>query len=759
MRGRRAVAPALAILALAGAIAWAARVPCDLAALDYADMASAELLARDGTPLRVTLGLRETRAVWVPLSAVSPLLVEATLAAEDRRFRLHPGVDPVGIARAAWRNLRAGRVVAGGSTVTQQLATLLWPEPRGLAGKLREAVRSLRLELALSKDEILEQYLNRAPYGPMIQGVGIASEGYFEVAPGRLGPARAATLAALARAPGRLTTAAGEEALRRRRDHILTLLERRGVLTAEEAGAARAARLDLRRSRPELRAPHFADWVLAEFAASVGAAAKLTTTLDPRLQEEVEAVVRAGHGRVAGTGGARQVGVVVEAVASGELLAMVGSVDWADPTEGQVNATLALRQPGSALKPFLYAMAFDAGALPADLLADIPMSVVDAEGASLSPRNFDGRYHGPVRMREALASSFNVPAVRLQERMGTQKVLDGLRAAGLDAFSRGAEVYGLGLVLGVGEVTLLDLTNAYAGLARGGVARPVVALRKAEDARGRTLPLPPALGTRWCEPASAFLVADILADDLARVPGFGSRSSIDLPFPVAVKTGTSTGYRDAWCLGFDGEHVVGVWVGNFDGAPGEGLAGARGAGPLLREILLLLHERGSRPWFAEPPPGWRRHPVCALSGARPGEACSGTTLEWFPHGDWEKRAACTFHLRAKGRRLVRWPQEYLAWATDAGLTRDDAASGAPRITSPAEGSVYYMDASLGEAAAIRLSALGAGPGALWRMNGRPLESPGSGAAVQSLLWTPVPGEHLLEIEGPAGRDRVRFTVR
>ncbi len=306
------------------------------------------------------------------------------------------------------------------------------------------------------------------------------------------------------------------------------------------------------------------------------------------------------------------------------------------------------------------------------------MDAVDVEGATLSPRNFDGRFRGPVRMRVALASSFNVPAVRLQERLGTARVLEGLRAAGLDAFTLGPEHYGLGLALGVGEVTLLDLTNAYAGLARGGLARPLVCLRGAEDARGTALPLARDADARWCEEASAFLVQDILADDIARVPGFGTGSAIDLPFPVVVKTGTSTGYRDAWCVGFDRDHVVGVWTGNFDGTPARGAAGVRGAGPMFREIMLLLHDAGSRPWSADPPSGWRQHPVCALSGARPTEACAGTVLEWFSDAAWAAREACALHRFEGERRVVDWPEEYREWARGSGI--DDGGDASVRAT-------------------------------------------------------------------------------
>ena len=756
VRRRRLRWRAAAVAAVAGAVAaatWAAHVPCDLAALDYRDLASAVVTARDGTPLRTTLGGAETRAVWIPLSEVSPLLIDASLAAEDRRFRRHPGVDPLALARAAWIDLRAGRIVSGGSTLTQQLAGMLWPEPRTLPGKLREAVRALRLERRLTKDEILEQYLNRVPYGHGIQGIGEAASRYFDRSPAALDPTQAATLAALPQAPSRLGDPAFAARLRARRDAILGAMAARGALLPAEAARAEAEPLSLDPEPPAFRAPHFADWVLAERPAWAAGSARLVTTLDPGIQEDVERTVAESMARSL-PADSSQVAVVVLEIRTGDVLAMTGSAAWTDPEEGQVNGATSLRQPGSALKPFLYALGFDRGLSPADLLADVPFHAADGAGGDVAPRNYDGRFHGPVRAREALASSFNVPAVRLQETLGTGRVLDGFRAAGLGSIRGDPGRYGLGLTLGVGEVTLLDLASAYAGLARGGVYRPPAFLRAALDSRGHERAAPPAAGRRWCEPASAFLVADVLADDAARIPGFGGASVLDLPFPVAVKTGTSTGYRDSWCVGFDRDHVVGVWTGNFDGRPLRGLPGSRSAGPVFREIMLRLHDRGSRPWSATPPAGWRLRPVCALSGAVPGPACGGTVLEWFTDPEYARRPRCSFHRRVDGRRTIAWPAEYAGWAREAGLLeRPSPVASGPRILSPQEGNVYFRDPTLGPSEAVRLTAPGCPPDGRWLMDGREV---GRG---EDAFWPPVPGEHELVLRTLSGSDRVRFTVR
>jgi len=757
------------------AVAWSARVTFDDAALAYGDVASIEICARDGTPLRVVPGGGETRAAWTPLAAISPSMIAATLAAEDRRFHHHAGIDALAVARAGWRNLRAGRIVSGGSTLTQQLAGMLWPEPRMLSGKLREAVRALRLERRLSKEEILEQYLNRAPYGNGIQGVGEAARCYFQRSPAALTASQAALLAALPQAPRRLEGTCADARLLARRTAILGEMARSGALTPAEAGRAGAAPLTLAFEKSAFRAPHFADWVLGSSREATGRregapeneervprVARLVTTLDPGIQEEVERAVAAAVARDA-AGDSAQAAVVVLAVASGEVLAMLGSTEWSDPHAGQVNGALALRQPGSALKPFLYALAFDRGLSAADLLADVPLHLIDEKGADVSPRNYDGRFHGPLRAREALAGSFNVPAVRLTASLGVDEALAGLRAAGLASLAADAARYGAGLALGVGEVPLLDLTAAYAGLARGGAYVEPVRLRAAFDAQGRELsdaadPREEEGQTprRWCTPAAAFLTASILADDEARIAGFGTASAIDLPFPVAVKTGTSTGARDAWCVGFDRDHAVGVWLGRFDGRPLAGRSALQCAGPLFREIMLRLHDRGSRPWEAGPPPGWRPLPVCALSGGVPGRACAGTVLEWFAPDDYARRAECSFHQTIEDRAVTVWPEMYADWAREEGLLAKaevGAPAGGPRIASPQDGSVYFLDATLGPSAAIRFAALTDGERASWELDGHAL------GPAADLLWPPVPGEHLLVLRGASGSARVRFSVR
>ena len=747
------VALFLGIVAPLAFLGWACTVSYDPRAFDYGDLSSVRVVARDGSPLRVTLGDAGTRAEWVALESISPRVVQATLAAEDRRFARHFGIDPLAVGRAVWTNVRAGHVVAGGSTITQQLAGLVWPEPRTWGGKLREAVRAVRIEIDLSKRDILAHYLNRLPYGPGTTGIAAASRRLCGREPVALSASQAATLAVLPRSPAVFARPEGRESLRQRRDAVLVAMARRGDLSAVELAAARGRDLEIEPEPAPFAAPHFADWVLATLPPAYQRATRLETTLDPRLQADVEGLVRAQLENLRGRG-VREMAAVVLQVESGEVLAMVGSPSW---ESSQVNGALALRQPGSALKPFLYGMSFAAGMSPADVLADLPLAALDGAGGEVAPRNFDGRWHGPVRAREALASSFNVPAVRVQQRLGGERVLRGLREAGLGTLDADAAFYGLGLVLGVGEVRLLDLAAAYASLARGGVWSPPVGVRAASDARGTAIPVPPPVTHRWLDPASAFLVGDILSDDAARVAGFGASSVLDLPFAVAVKTGTSTDYRNSWCVGYTADYVVGVWAGNFDASPVRGLVGATGAGPVFREVMMVLRSRGGRPWRTEPPADWRREPVCGLSGEVPGPACGATQLEWFPPGAYARRSRCTYHVRDGGRTAVRWPAEYQEWARDRGLVTssiDVAAARHPKILSPTDGSIYFRDPRL-ESSGIRFVAESPQSGDVWSLDGRPVPASFGGSPV----WAPTPGRHRLQLFRGAARAEIDFVVR
>jgi penicillin-binding protein 1C len=731
---RLAVAAAAACAAVIGAgTVWITR-PLPAGLLD-AGAPTITLEDRVGRQLRTTRAPDGSRGGWLPLAEMDADLLGAFLAAEDHRFQRHPGVDPRALLRAAWSNLRAGRVVSGGSTITMQVARMLRPLPRTWSGKARQVLWALRLERSLGKHAILEQYLNRVPLGQGTRGVQAAAALYFGAGAGDLSLGQAALLAGLARAPSGDNPLLSPIRARARRAQALGRLVALGFAPESAAERARAEPLLEPRGGPAFLAPHFTTRVLGWADRQGVRQGRVRTSLDLALQGELEREVRHAVETLADRGAKHAAAVVLDN-ASGEVLAWVGSPDfWAD-TAGQVDMVVSPRQPGSALKPFLYALAFDRGTTPATVLPDVARVYQTGTGP-YRPRNYDRRFHGPVRTREALASSYNVPAVELASRLGAGSLLHVLRGAGFASLGRSADHYGLGLALGNGDVTLLELANGYRGLANLGVWRPY-AWRAASPGA------PPQPGRRFASPRSAALVLDILADPIARVPGFGLESTLDFPFPVAAKTGTSRHFTDNWAVGVTGGFTVAVWVGNFSGRPMDGVSGVSGAGPLLHRAVLAAARR--YPVGALPGPraaGAVAAPVCRLSGMHPGATCP-TALEWFAPAQ-VPRDTCRWH---DGNGEVTLPAEYAEWTDGSALPRwpatgrvlpapapAAAAAEAFRIVSPREGDVYRLPPGVeARYATVALRAAGGrGGGAIrWIVDGAPH---------RGTRWALQPGRH------------------
>jgi penicillin-binding protein 1C len=606
--------------------------PLTPAELAPEDIVTLRVLDRQGGLLRDALTFEPGRARWTPLGEHAPSLVPLLVATEDRRFFGHPGVDPVAVAGAAWANFRAGRIVRGGSTLTQQLVRLVRPATarRTIAAKLREMADAVALERAISKPQILEQYLNRVPFSHNTRGFAAAARVYFGVDVAQLTVAQAATLVALVNGPTLYDPWRHPDRLAARRNAVLDAC---GTLTDRERAAARDAPLGVLRApgiaaRAQARAPHFVDALMPMLAQdpALAPARVVTTTIDPGLQLVAETSLRKRIGALAETGaGATTGAVVVLDHRSGEILALAGSPDYGDAANaGQVNGALTARQPGSALKPFTYALALAAGETAASIVRDEPVAFAADEGV-FRPGNYDDRFHGPVTLRRALANSYNVAAVQVLNRVGPARLLALLREAGLTMLDGDAGHYGLGLTLGNGEVTPLALAQAYAMLARGGVPVRPRWILTAADAAGARMPLPAqtADATARLLPAPVCaLVADILADDDARAETFGRGSLLRFPFSVAAKTGTSQGFRDNWVAGFTGAVTVVVWVGRHDGAPMRGVSGLSGAGPIFHDVIEVAAARYGEglPPMPGGPAGLERRPVTVLG--------QGLT-EWF----------------------------------------------------------------------------------------------------------------------------------
>ena len=719
------------------------------------------VLDREGAPLRFFLPADDQWRLPVTLDDLPPELIEALISSEDRWFRRHPGVNPLAIARAAWQNLRAGRVVSGGSTLTMQIARMASPARRTVGAKLEEALRALQLERLYSKDELIELYLNRAPFGGNLEGVGAASFFYFGKRPAQLSIGEIALLVALPRSPSAYDPTRDPETARRARDRVLAQLAERGAITPREAADATRQPVPAVRRPVPFAAPHFARWVARQEKRSP----VLVTTLDRRLQTRAEAQVRRrlAELRPAGIGNAA---VVVLERSSRELRAMVGSGGFFERAfQGQINGVLARRSPGSTLKPFLYALALDRGEIiPDSYLLDLP-----TDFAGYVAENYDGEYQGRVVAREALTRSLNAPAVRLLSRVGLDEFLELLRAGGLRTLDRSAGEYGLPLVLGAGEVTLLGLTNLYATLAEGGSSQPVRWRSGNCSVLPCDQPVPSPPG-RLLSSEAAWAVSEILQE--VRRPDLPSawRLATDVP-TVAWKTGTSYGHRDAWAVGFSGRYAVGVWVGNFDGTPRHGISGAEHAAPLLFDLFRTLEPRGSR---LVRPPGLRLESleVCAESHQLVGPYCPRRRMVDYLPGR-SRLEICGYHRRVRlidsdGARwavTTSYPAALLAWwrheghplpemapATPSLAAREGIRTGAPpHIVSPAAATPYRLRSDSPIAfQQIPLTARAAADASrlYWYQNGLLVATSAPG---ETRFLTPAKGRHRLVVTDDRGR--------
>ena len=561
-------------------VRWFERLPAALAG------PGSELALRDARKglLREAPGDDGRRAEWVPLAQVPQAARSALIASEDHRLYEHFGVDALGLLRAAWLDLGSARTRYGGSTLAMQLARMSFGLRHDFTGKLEQALRGWALQARLGPDGVLEAWFNLAPFGRDLRGIAEASRVYVGKPLADLTRGEAIALALLPRAPTAYDPYLHRGRLLRRRAHVLAVLEQRGVISKVERSELAAEPLSLRPFTRPFRAPHASELARSE-AERRGAAdaTALRTTLDPGLQRAAEWAcerVVAGLRQQAATGCA----AVVLRVSSAEVLALVGSPDFHGAPAGQVNAALMPRQPGSALKPFVYAIAFEQGLTPESRIVDEPTAFAASFGSWL-PENYDRRFHGEVSLREALACSYNVPAAKLASSLGSARVLTRLRELGLSTLRDDAAHYGVGIALGVGEVSLLELTAAYATLSRGGEYLEPSVLASAERA-GHELTLTPRRRARVFTPEASAQVSDVLSDNKARLPAFGQNNVLELPFRAAVKTGTSSNYRDNWTLGYAGDFAVGVWVGRHDGAPMHGVSGVSGAGPAFRHLML-----------------------------------------------------------------------------------------------------------------------------------------------------------------------------
>ena len=777
---------------------WLRMGPLPAGLLDGVDSPSTVVVDRHGRVLFEALSGDGSRIKPLDAAALPPMLVAATLAAEDRRFYSHVGVDVLSLARAARQNIVERQIVEGGSTITQQVAKLLLQRreglrARGFRAKVREMVLALRLEHRFSKAEILALYLNLASYGNQATGAGRASQLYFGIDASMLTPSQAAFLAALPQRPSAFNPWRSSTSAQRRQQTVLRRMAAAGALDEQRLREARAERLALRPRHTTFNAPHFVDMVRS---ATPSGAATITTTLELDLQREVERIIE--HERPSlEAHGAGNVAVVVLDNRTGEWLAWEGSGNYGDTEHGgSINGPVQPRQPGSALKPFTYALAFERGRGPATALPDIATHFPTSEpGVLYSPRNYDGRYHGPMLARRALAGSQNIPAVALASDLGVSALLRFLSRSGLTTFDRPPAYYGLGLTLGNAEVRLDELVAAYAAFARGGVWREprfILPPTGGSDTPSLTRGFHPQVEEpreqTLVSPETAFLITDILSDRHARAEAFGRGSDLDFPFAVAVKTGTSQAYHDNWTIGYTGDVTVGVWVGNFDRTPLRNSSGVTGAGPIFHAVMLAAtkgRESATAYAIVPRPPSLERVTICTLSGLRATGWCPARAPEWTRAED--EPVPCAWHHQDDGRLLTIYPPEYRAWAADSGFRGANtlaarfapglAAPSAPAprapvarpappapvtppvhlsIVNPPAGAIYSVDPTLRrEFQALPLRAITTRPTTLtWLVDGATIGTSSSEAA---LAWPLTIGAHEIEVRDAQGR-RARTSI-
>lgn len=697
----------------------------------------AEMTDRAGRPLH---GFLDAEGQWRfprTLDQISSRVVEATLAAEDKRFWSHPGVDPRAVARAAWLNLTRGRIASGASTLTMQVVKNAEKHPRSWAAKASQALTALRLERAAPKRGILEAYLNNAPYGRNLVGVEAAARRWFGKPAAELSLPEAALLAGLPKSPTGYDPLTRPDRALLRRNQVLRLMAAAGVITASEAEEALDAPLGASwHDFPQL-APHLAARV-TEDAREKG---RVETTLDAGIQAEAEAAV-AKHllrfdGRI--TNGA----VIVADVAGGTMLARVGSAGFFnDRIAGQVDLCTRPRSPGSTLKPFAYALAMEKNLLYAsEMLLDD-----DLDFGQYHPSNFDGGVNGLVSAKEALRLSLNIPAVQTLDRVGTKELLAFLRGAGMTTLTRGPDDYGLGLVLGGAEVTLESLAGAYLALARLGEARPLT--WRQETAGEGAAPL--------VSRGTALALWDMLEQPL---PGELEQNLVSTglaPARVCWKTGTSAGFHDAWAVVFNAHYLVAVWMGNNDGKASPDLVGARAALPLAARIFRGLPAKNTAAW--PDAAGELVHvDVCADSGLPASPCCGATRSVLLPRGQYLHRRCAVHQPAPDGREggIEYWPASPVRWdlarlPRRAPSAEGDGGEGVRRllaITSPADRAEFVLSGTPGgDRVPLKASHQEATP-LHWYVNGKYLgeSSPGS-----PLVMDLAAGTSLITCMTPAG---------
>lgn len=717
---------------------------------------SLHILDRNGTLLQVLALGNGLRREFIPLKDVPPIILRVFISAEDANFFTHRGYNPVALFRAWEQNLRHGEIVSGASTITMQLARIISPHKGGYAGKIEEIFHALLIEARMNKTDILELWLNSIPFGFNTVGIASASKVFFGEPLQSLLPADCILLALIPRNPAKYNPLQGGREIVQAG---LALARRIGIplSAAEIEQALERAKNFAGKYHWPFFAPHFVHYVTEHLSpAELAAGRPVYTSLDLELNRRVEAAIKtkiaAAYSNRIQNGAA-----LLLDNRTGEILAYVGSQDYFDPEySGQIDGIQIRNQPGSTLKPYLYALALTKGFTAASVLPDIP---TDFGGEEVYiPLNFNERFNGPVRLRVALASSLNVPAVYLLERLGVKNFSDKLIELGFNSLKDQASSVGIGLALGNAEVSLYELVRAFSVFPRDGKLLPTTWRRRSREGKTDFID-----GKQVFDPLSAGIIRDILSDEESRIPGFGPDSILNTPFPAIFKTGTSNQFNNIWAVGATPRYTMGVWMGNFSGHTVIGAPGSSLPAQVVIQVLSPLSVPGEN--FPKIANAQRIH-ICTLSGGKATPLCPATTMEYFPPGT--EPAPCTYHVEVNGRVIINYPPEYQLWAMESGHVYDirrttgtsgDSTSGKVRIIHPAPDAVFFYDPAIpaGEQA-VRIEVISQDPSSSVELSvdGVPVAQGFSPLACTIPL---VPGEHRVLAQGKNGYDELHFEVR
>lgn len=573
---------------------------------------------RNGRLLRLFPDPQGHMSLWGSIEDFPKSLKAAVVAAEDRRFYDHPGFDPIAVLRALYTNITRWKTVSGASTITEQVVRLIQPRPRTYYAKCVELLCAVKMELQLTKEQILELHLNLSPMGGSIRGAGLASRIYFGKNVGRITLCESAILAALPRSPTRYSprTSEGRRQLFEEKDRILGRMERLDYITSSQVRLNRGPKVAFANRPVPLEAPHLVDFVLANDSHSQNV---IKTTLDLTVQHSVQRVLRSHRDSLGGMG-ITQAAAIIADTRTMDVLAMVGSLRYGPDGQGYNNGATAPRSAGSTLKPFLYALALEKGYNAFSEIPDTMRSYSTPHGNYL-PANADRTSYGPVNIRNALGNSLNISAVKVARWVGVEDILHLLESVGIaSASDRSPEYYGLGIAIGNLEVNLYRLVQAYGTLAGEGEFRPLNVLAGEK---------PP--GRRIFSPESVYIINNILADPSARLLTFGNPHYFDFGLPVSLKTGTSSNFRDTWIVAYTPRHVIGIWTGNFSGSPTNGATGSGACGPILFDVIASLY-CGRSPGEFSRPETVKEIRVCSMSGKQATSRCPHSRLELIVDG-------------------------------------------------------------------------------------------------------------------------------